>query len=201
MNHLIIVAHPSTDSFSHQSADALVERGRKLGWNVVVRDLYAIGFDPVLSPSDMDMMRSGSTPRDIAYEQKLISDADIVTFLYPMWWTGFPAIMKGYIDRVLSWGFAYKNENGKVVGLLKDKKVFLFTSMGNDIARYEENNLLEAFKKIHSDEIFGFCGMEVVGQQFFSQITSATKEQTDDYLRQIGQYYRQFEYVACGCSC
>jgi NAD(P)H dehydrogenase (quinone) len=201
MNHLIILAHPSPTSFSHRVADALVADGEQKGWSVVVRDLYKMGFDPVLSASDLEMMRGGEVPQDIANEQLMVDKADVVTVVYPMWWTGFPAILKGYIDRVLSWGFAYKSEAGEVVGQLTGKKVLIFSSLGNDVARYEENRLIDAFRKINSEEIFGFCGMEVVSQKFLGKITTATGEQTDNYINDILSEYAQFERIKCVSCC
>lgn len=202
LNHLIILAHPSGGSFSHQVAQALVAQGEENNWDVTLRDLYETQFDPVLSADDLSMLYRGKTPADILEEQKLVSAADMVTFIYPMWWTGFPAIMKGYIDRVFSYGYAYKSINGAIEGLLKGKKVYIYTSMGNDIARYDEANLTEAFKKIHSDEIFGFCGMEVVDHQYFEKITSASKQQIEKYIDDIlKQYPAALSISSTCCNC
>lgn len=159
------------------------------GWNVTVRDLYAIGFNPVLSASDLAMLHRGETPAEIEKEQRYLKQADVVTFLYPMWWSGFPAILKGYIDRVMAYGFAYKAENGGIKGLLTDKKVLLFTTMGNSLSSYEEKNLLTAFRLISKNEIFGFCGMEVVHHQFFEKITSADEALVECYISESLDHY------------
>ena len=189
MNHLIVYAHPSQNSFGQQLVDTLTNQSEAQGWRVVVRDLYAIGFNPVLSGNDLELLHKGITPNEILEEQKFITQADLITIIYPLWWAGFPAILKGYIDRVLSYGFAYKSENGKIKGLLTGKKVFVATTLGNNLSNYEANDLLTAFQTIHRDEIFGFCGMEVVGHRFFERVTTADSELLNQYTNQMLEMY------------
>ncbi len=189
MNHLIVYAHPSQNSFGQKLVDVLVEHSQAQGWEVVLRDLYAIGFNPVLSASDLDLLHKGITPDEILEEQKYIVQADLVTVIYPLWWAGFPAILKGYIDRVLSWGFAYTAVDGKIKGLLRGKKVFVLTTLGNNLSNYEANNLLTAFQTIHRDEIFGFCGMEVVAHRFFEKVTTADSVLLSQYTNEVLDLY------------
>lgn len=86
---------------------------------MVVRDLYAINFQPVISSSEV----IGGIGEDVVREQEFLQWAEVITLIYPIWWTGMPAIMKGYIDRVFSYGFAYKYVNGVQMGLLKERKL------------------------------------------------------------------------------
>ena len=184
MKHLIIYANPSENSFSNQLNHALSLESERRGWDVEIRDLYALDFDPVLGTDDLAQLKSGSTPLAIQTEQKFISEADVISFVYPLWWAGFPAIMKGYIDRVLAHGFAFKTDANGVEGLLKGKRVYLYTSMGNNLEQYEEKGLLDAFRKIQGGEIFEFCGMKVVDQQFFPQIPSASEDKIQFHIDQ-----------------
>ncbi|MBI9060811.1 MAG: NAD(P)H-dependent oxidoreductase [Marinilabiliaceae bacterium] len=184
MKHLIIYAHPSENSFSNRLNQALVHESVQRGWEVEMRDLYALNFDPVLGADDLAQLKSGSTPISIHTEQKFIREADVISFVYPLWWAGFPAIMKGYIDRVLAHGFAFKADANGVKGLLKEKRVYLYTSMGNSLEQYEQKGLLEAFRKTQGGEIFEFCGMEVVDQQFFPQIPVASEDKIQFHIDQ-----------------
>lgn len=184
MQHLIILSHPSPRSFSHQLKDALVKESIQRGWQPIVRDLYQLEFNPVLSANDLAQFKTGQTPDDIAIEQELVAQSQLITFVFPLWWAGFPAILKGYIDRVFSYGFAYKATSNGIEGLLKGKKVVVFTSMGNAPEPYEEKNLFDAFRHTLGHEIFTFCGMEVVDHQFFSQITDATTVDKSALLQQ-----------------
>ena len=176
MKHLILYAHPSAKSFSKQLKDALVTESNLRNWTSSVRDLYNMKFDPVLWPSDLEKLNRGESSDFIVHEQKLVLEADVISVIYPLWWAGFPAILKGYIDKVFAYGFAYKAGSKGIEGLLVNKRVYLFTSMGNTVEQYEEKGLIEAFRKIQGDEIFEFCGMHVVNHSFFPQIPSASND-------------------------
>lgn len=189
MNHLIIYAHPSERSFSNLLKNELEETSRQNGYGVNVRDLYQMNFNPVLSPNDLEQLKDGNIPEDIKEEQDMLRKCDLITFIFPLWWAGFPAIVKGYIDRVLAYGFAYKAGKNGIEGLLKDKKVVLFTSMGNSLEQYEEKNLFKAFKQTLGSEIFDFCGMEVIHHEFFPQIPDASMETKQVYINKALSAY------------
>jgi NAD(P)H dehydrogenase (quinone) len=196
MNHLIISAHPSEKSFSNYVASNLVSKSIENGWEVIWHDLYKSGFNPVLSPSDLQLLKDGVTPMDIKTEQQKIASAEIISVIYPLWWASFPGILKGYIDRVLSNGFAFQYGKGGASGLLTEKKVILHTTMGNTVEEYQEKGLIEAFKRSQGDEVFGFCGMDVVGHYFYPQITLADEAQRDLFLSKALKVYQQFWPVA-----
>lgn len=176
MKHIIIYAHPSTKSFSSKLKNALKLTSDERDWETTIRDLYEMKFDPVLWPAELAQLSKGEVSDEIRKEQELIIDADIISVIYPLWWAGFPAILKGYIDKVLAYGFAYKAGENGIEGLLANKKVYLFTSMGNTIEQYESKGLIDAFRKIQGGEIFEFCGMDVQEHQFFPEIPSASDE-------------------------
>lgn len=182
MKHLIIYAHPSKNSFSFKLKDALKEESEKRGWEANIRDLYEMEFDPVLWPSDLDKTVKGQSEDVVRKEQELVKNADILSVIYPLWWAGFPAILKGYIDKVLAYGFAYKAGEKGIEGLLTNKKVYLYTSMGNRVEEYEEKNLIKAFKQIQGTETFEFSGMKVINHEFFPQIPSASIEKIQKHL-------------------
>ena len=122
------------------------------------------------------------SPLDIAKEQDRIKKADLITLVYPLWWASFPGILKGYIDRVFTNGFAYQYGQNGATGLLVGKKVILHTTMGNTVEEYEEKGLIEAFKISQGQEIFGYCGMDILGHYFYPQITLADDAQRDSFL-------------------
>ncbi len=190
MQHLIISAHPSPDSFSNVLVKALSDYSRKNGLEVVVRDLYQSNFDPMLSGSDLAGIKAGEVPVDILVEQQYLASADVVSVVYPLWWGSFPAVLKGYFDRVLTNGFAYKIGSDGVEGLLVGKKAFLHTSMGNTVEEYENKGLLKAFRQIHGSEVFGFCGIEVASHNFYPQIPSATSAIIDQNIEKALKGYK-----------
>lgn len=182
MKHLIIYAHPSGKSFSNKLCQKLQDEGDERGWETTVRDLYKMKWDPVLWPEDLENLSKGITNDLVKKEQNLLLEADVISVIYPLWWAGFPAILKGYIDKVLAYGFAYKATEKGIEGLLNGKKVYLFTSMGNSVEQYEEKGLIDAFKQIQGHEVFSFCGMEVQNHLFFPQIPSASNDQIQLHL-------------------
>lgn len=190
MNHLIITAHPSENSFSNYLSKSIYEFYKNKAWTVTVRDLYQINFNPVLSPNDLKMMKLGQTPFDIQREQKYLAAADLITVIYPLWWAGFPAILKGYIDRVLTNGFAFRYTQNGPEPLMKGKQVILHTTMGNTVEEYEAKGLIEAFRSSQGDEVFGYCGMEVIDHLFYPQITVADESRRSHFLEMALEAYQ-----------
>lgn len=137
MKHLIIYAHPNEASLNHLFKQTIEETLLQQNHEVVVRDLYQLNFDPVLSLEDMAGQRRGVVHEEIKKEQEYIAWAEAVTFIYPIWWTGMPGIMKGYIDRVFSYGFAYRYDQGVQKGLLAGKSAYIINSHGKSNAEYQ----------------------------------------------------------------
>ncbi len=190
MHHLIISAHPSEKSFSNYLANILYAKSKEYGWNSLWTNLYKADFNPVLSPSDLQLLKDGETPLDIYSEQQKIVKADIISIIYPLWWATFPALLKGYIDRVLTNGFAYTYGESGATGLLTDKKVIIHTTMGNTVEEYEQKGLIDAFKRSQGEEVFGFCGMEILGHNFYPQITIADEPQRNKYIEKALEMYQ-----------
>ena len=130
MKHLIVYAHPYSESLNHSILDTTVNALKKNGHEVIVRDLYALDFQPVLKPEDTEAMKAGKTPDDIKTEQEFISEAEAITFIYPIWWTGLPAILKGYVDRVFHMGLLILLVKKVIIKLLKGKKGFIINTHG-----------------------------------------------------------------------
>ncbi|MHA6529950.1 NAD(P)H-dependent oxidoreductase [Paenibacillus sp. BAC0078] len=185
MKHLIVYAHPSAESFNHAILETTVQALKKKGHEVVVRDLYALDFQPVLKPEDTAAMRSGQTPADILTEQKFISDADVVTFIYPIWWTGLPAILKGYVDRVFAYGFAYAYGEAGIDKLLKGKKGFIINTHGTPKEIYDQIGMSAALKMTSDTGIFDFTGIEPVDHLLFGNIPSVGQAALDEILVQV----------------
>ena len=170
MKHLIISAHPNPQSFNRALVEEVIKATRQVGAETVVRDLYTLDFNPVLSWSELNATMEGIVPAEIKFEQKLIAEAELITFIYPLWWMGFPAILKGYLDRILSYGFAYQNENGVSVGLLGNKKMQHFITMGNSIEKYQQLCFDKALKSCLVDGLFNFCGITDIQHDIFGNI-------------------------------
>jgi NAD(P)H dehydrogenase (quinone) len=185
MKHLILYAHPNPASFAHAILETLQNAYSQAGHDVVIRDLYALNFDPVLISRDFEVTRAGTVPADIATEQAHVAWADAITVIYPVWWGGFPAILKGWVDRVLLYGFAFRYGENGVEGLLKGKRVILVANHGNPYDFYAQSGMHAAMKQIADAGIFGFCGMEVLEQVYFGEVPSVDDVTRKGYLAQI----------------
>lgn len=187
MNHLIVFAHPNPKSFGKGIVDAAVKASEEKGANVEVRDLYAIGFDPILKPSDFEALQNGKVLEDVETEQKYIKWADVITFIYPVWWASQPGILKGYIDRVFSYGFAYGNVDGRTHGLLSEKKGMVFATTGTPDEDYEASGMHHSIEQITVQGLFNFCGVEEIKHTFYGAVPYVTEETRNDYLKEVAK--------------
>ncbi|MBF0539553.1 MAG: NAD(P)H-dependent oxidoreductase, partial [Nitrospirae bacterium] len=150
-----------------------------------LRDLYAIGFDPVLKPADFEAIQGGSVLDDVKIEQDHIRWADIITLIHPIWWTGLPALLKGYIDRVISYGFAFSTDGNKFKGLLQDKKVLIINTTGTDRQTYEQSDMFSSLDKTTNDGIYRFCAMEVIDHKYFCAVPYVTQQERVAMLAEV----------------
>lgn len=176
MRYLIVYAHPNPKSFNHAIREIVEDKLRKDNGQFDVRDLYEIKFNPVLSGSDFVSFKQGQAPPDIKREQEYVKNADTLIFIYPIWWFGMPAILKGYIDRVFSYGFAYAADEKGLRGLLTDKKVIVFNTTGGSEEDYAQRGYKDALKKTTEIGTLQVCGMKVILHKYFHAVPSITNE-------------------------
>jgi len=130
-----------------------------------------------MTKGELKYNKEGKTCPDIAGEQGFIFWADEITFIYPLWWNAFPAILKGYIDRVFTNGFAFKINGHGPEGLLKGKTVRLITTAGMTEESLTESNIYEGLKITQDHGVFQFCGMEVSDHLYVTGVTSLSEEE------------------------
>jgi NAD(P)H dehydrogenase (quinone) len=170
MRHLIIATHPSTKSFNHSIVEAYTTALTERGHQVACRDLYTMGFNPILSARDMAGMARGKLPGDIRVELNAIRAADAITLISPLWWRGFPAMLKGYVDRVFSAKFADVNE---VYGpRLSGKKGAIIVTAERSVGELRSSGTLRALKTIYDEGLMGYCDIELVGSLYLGGIDS-----------------------------
>lgn len=198
MKNLIIYAHPNPASLNHFFKETVLESLEKADQEVVVRDLNAIHFNPVLSLEDMQGQRMGQIADDVRTEQDLITWADQIIFIYPIWWTGMPSIMKGYIDRVFSYGFAYRYDQGVQKGLLTGKSAIIINSHGKSNAEYEAIGMDKALALTSDIGIFNYCGLEIKHHFYFDKADRASAESISEWESQIRTAFKfTDETVVC----
>lgn len=186
MKYLLVYSHPNPQSFCNAILRTIQEILCERKHELIIRDLYEIGFDPVLKASDFIARQNGDTLADVKIEQDYVTWSDVMVVIYPIWWAGLPAMMKGYIDRVISYGFAYERDTEhNVIPLLAGKKVILFNTQGAPEERYESSGMYEAMKKTSDYAIFEFCGMEVLAHQYFGAVPIVDAMTRQHYLEKV----------------
>lgn len=185
MRHLIIYAHPNSESLNHHFKEIVIENLTKSGHEIIVRDLYELEFNPVLSMSDMIDQMKGTLEEKILAEQEYISWAENIIFIYPIWWTGMPAIMKGYIDRIFTYGFAYRYDQGIQKGLLTGKSAIIINTHGKSNAEYATIGMDKALSLTSDRGIYQYCGLEIKEHLFFGKADRVTKETVEDWDSKI----------------
>jgi len=160
MQHLVVVAHPSAESFTMAVTRVYVGELARLGHQVVTCDLYRSGFNPVLAAHELAAGHPGfvAADADVGTAQRLIRRSDVLTVIYPLWWLSMPAILKGYIDRVFARGFAYQARGGVVEGLLGGKSCVLITLSGAPLPMLMERGRWNAVQVLQDGHIFRSAG-------------------------------------------
>uniref|UniRef100_A0A3Q3Q2U5 NAD(P)H dehydrogenase [quinone] 1 n=1 Tax=Monopterus albus TaxID=43700 RepID=A0A3Q3Q2U5_MONAL len=184
---LIVYAHQSPASFNAAARDVAVQELTEQGYKVIVSDLYAMNFTAIATQDDiigdlkkpehfrygeesMHAWKEGRLRDDIVAEQRKIKEADLVIFQFPMYWFSVPAILKGWIDRVLTHGFAYSLDKLYDNGIFTDKKAILSFTTGAMHTMFQPDG-------VHGDiniplwplqsGILRFCGFQVLAPQIF----------------------------------
>jgi len=184
---VILFAHPGTKSFNHAILQQVTESLHKHGITPILRNLYEQKFSPIFSPADMQALESEQVPKAIEEEQTILSESDLLIMIYPVWWWSQPAILKGYIDRIFSDGFAFKYEKNGPVGLLTGKQALVFTTTRESQQEMQASGLDEVVKKQVVDGILRFSGFEPVIYHNFAEVPYVQEAIRETYLQQVGQ--------------
>lgn len=163
MHALIVLSHPDPGSLTHAVAARLAAGVAAAGHTASLADLAAEGFDPRFSAADIAAHRGKAPPpADIRAEQQRIDRADALVLVYPVYWWSMPGLLKGWIDRVFSNGWAYDDRSGggirKLLGRLP---VHLVALGGADLRTYARHGYFGAMRTQIDHGIFDYCGAPV----------------------------------------
>jgi NAD(P)H dehydrogenase (quinone) len=183
----LILGHPAPGSFNHAIADCAQAQLVRSGHTVWRHDLQAEKFDPVAAPAEM--AKDAFLPAAIEQHCQEISEADGIIIIHPNWWSQAPAILKGWVDRVLRPGRAYnfvtgENGEGKPVGLLKAKGA-LVVNTANTPQELEVRLFGDPLAVFWQKCVFGLCGVANVQRLVFSPVIVSTVEQRRQWLLEV----------------
>ncbi|HNW77712.1 MAG TPA: NAD(P)H-dependent oxidoreductase [Candidatus Competibacteraceae bacterium] len=192
MNVLIVFAHPNPRSFNRAILDTLDEALRACGHATRIHDLYQMRFRAVLDDDDLARNWRGDLPDDILHEQEAVRWAQGLVFIYPVWWFGPPALLKGWIDRVFVRKFAFDFSADGMRGLLQHEKALILNTLGGDAATYSRERWEELLMRPLAEGVLGACGVRDVRYQAFYEVTScspATRQAMLDEVRALAALF------------
>ena len=158
MHVLTLLDHPNPNSFSSAVARKFCAGAESVGHSTELVDLHAEKFDPRWSMADIEGDTSGQVPAEIRAEQERISRADAIGFVFPLFWWGMPAMTKGWIDRVWSWGWAYDQLDDPEKSLQRPRTGVLLVPAGARSDEMEELGYRTSIETAWIDGTFGYFG-------------------------------------------
>jgi putative NADPH-quinone reductase len=194
MTILVILAHPDQKSFNHAIARAARDELAAGGHATLFHDLYDEGFDPIL-PAD-EISGEASLPAEIEIHCRELVSADGIVIVHPNWWGQPPAILKGWVDRVIRPGVAYEfleGDSGEGIpnGLLTGRRAVVFNT-SNTPDRREKEVFGDPLQILWKNCIFDLCGVEVLQRRMFNVIVDSTDEQREAWLKEVRATVRDF---------
>ena len=184
MKVIVIIGHQKQGSFCHAIARAAVEQLQAAGHEVVYHDLYEEKFDPVLPHEEIgDASRLDPVVRRHIDE---VLSADGYLVVHPNWWGQPPAILKGWVDRVLRQGSVYEFTAEGVNGFLRGRSALVLTT--SNTPREDELRLFgDPLENLWKACIFNFCGVEDFHRRNFESNILSTPEQRKGWLAEVRQ--------------
>lgn len=183
----VILAHPDPESFNHAIARTAVEQLNKYRHQVFFHDLYRENFDPLLFGDEIPS--DASPPQLIKDHCDETKEADGIIVVHPNWWGQPPAILTGWIDRVMRPGIAYEfleGDSGEGVpnGLLKARTAIVFNTSNTDSKR-EREVFGDPLETIWKNCIFGLCGVTNFHRRTFGIVVTSTETQRIQWLDDV----------------
>ncbi len=192
MRILLILCHPQPGSFNHAIADRARETLAAAGHQVIFHDLYQEGFDPVLTAPEH--RRGVSFDEQVVRHTKELEACGGVVFVHPEWWGQPPALLKGWLDRVLRPGVAYEPADEELreqapVPLLGEKAALVLATRDAGA----RSGLLE---RVWLEGVFAFCGIRAAGCQVLHDLRRLGPAERQGWLDQVsGALLRLFPPV------
>jgi len=187
MKVLLVLGHPAPGSFNHAICAAARASLEAAGHECRFHDLYAEKFDPVMTAAELP--KDAVLPAEIERHCQEVGEADGLIIVHPNYWSAPPAILRGWVDRVLRAGRAYNfvpdgTGGARPVGLLKARVGLVFTT-----ANTPHEKEVELFgDPLHTHwlkVVFGLCGISRTEKWDFSPIITSTAEERREWLREV----------------
>jgi NAD(P)H dehydrogenase (quinone) len=189
----VILAHPDKSSFNHALAHAVIDEFQSNGNTVFFHDLYEEKFDPILPT--VEILKDAPLPPEIQSHCDEISRLDGIVIIHPNWWGQPPAILKGWVDRVIRPGVAYEfieEDKGEGVpnGLLKAKFALVINTSNTSTDR-EKSVFGDPLEGLWKKCIFELCGVTNFYRKMFNIIVISSKEDRENWLAETREIVKR----------
>jgi len=190
----VVLAHPDPNSFNHAIAQAVLCELGAAKHEVFFHDLYAENFDPILHAEEIPW--NAPIPMDLLTHCREISIAEGIVVIHPNWWGQPPAILKGWVDRVIRPRVAYRFEDGDngegiPVGLLEAKFALVFNTSNTSTQR-EVRVFGDPLQSLWKQCVFDLCGVTTFHREMFNIIVTSTATQRESWLVTAREIVRRF---------
>ncbi|WP_181891103.1 NAD(P)H-dependent oxidoreductase [Bacillus altitudinis] len=188
----IVYAHPWDGSYNHAILTSITEKLETKREPFQVIDLYKDGFNPVFTAEELKHFHKGETPYSLVkdYQEKLKQSTELV-FIFPVWWWDLPAMLKGFIDKVMLSGFAFiEDQNtGTLQGLLTNIKKTTVISTSTTDKEYIESEAGNAIQSVFINRTLADLGLKNESTKWihFSRVNLTTDEKRKQFLKDISQ--------------
>jgi len=183
MKILLVLGHPKPNSLNHAIAETAVAVLNTLGHEVIFRDLYQERFDPVL-PDGEEHLPEEELPRYIQDHLRDFKESDGVVIVHPNWWGGPPAILRGWVDRVVRTNSCYNFTPNGVVSHVGGKIVQIF-STSNTPREVEMNVYGDPIENFWKVVVFGLLGTQSFERRNFESVVLSTPEERRGWLAEV----------------
>ncbi len=188
---LIVVAHPDAKSLSHALASRISGDLVTRGISVEIADLHQEAFSATMSSADIEHYRgNGKLPSDVAAQQARIDRADLLVIVFPVYWWSVPALLKGWLERVFTGGWAYTiNEQGQIAGNMRNIPVRLIATGAGDKGGFDRHGYTQAIQTQVVEGVFGYCGMKDTRIAMLYEADGANASDIDSFVNGIASMF------------
>ncbi len=159
MHVLTIIDHPDPDSLTHAIAQRFADGVVKAGHTSEIGDLHAEGFSPIWSKADIPVDADNPPPADVLEQQARIERCDALCLVFPLFWWGMPAMLKGWVDRVWTYGWAYDDVDDPYSSLQRKRSCVMLIPCGASPQVMAPHGYPGAMNRLWDRGMLGYFGM------------------------------------------
>jgi len=189
----IIYTHPSASSFNHEILNRLSHYFSRNDEEFEMIDPYADNFNPILTENQLKLYSEGKTDDVLVrkYQRRIAASNELI-FIFPIWWQGMPAMLKGFFDKTMLNGFAYNEDNGWK-GLLTNIQSVTVITTSTVQKSFLVNDCGDPIQNIFIDRTLADLGIDPQNVKWihFDQVNTTTDAKRHEFLDNLPNLYNE----------